>query len=850
MDPLHGAEALRLPPEILSHIAESLDSFQDVVDFVAVSRYTSASRRAIYFGAKRNPRIFKTMLGVFQSVCSRGGDVDTVVSSFHLTADDARLENYKCLRNAVVGGHVRVVAFLVEHFGFTTTDATRVRFEYDEEHLASVKEILPCLKLLYEHLLATAQDMEPKFCMFALHCAVKRGSLEFVQCLVPHIDMSVPDGKKGMLFAIHSACCVGDLPILRHLVEYHEERFPGTLEHEFPGTLEHGVNDTFLMLYIAVRDGHYSVLLYVDQYVHFALEAVRSVFYAACEFGHVAVMQWLLSKGLTAADARSENNAALRLASAEGHLDIVRVLFEELHFSAVDACPSHNSVLQSAIEAGHMLIVEYLFKTVGLALTDAHRNAALQTACCSGHLAIVKFFVEELDCTPADVKCYDDVVRGGFVPVLQYLWELDPLQVIDMRTRASHLRAVAANGALDMLQFLARTQNFTIAILRAGDDAIAREAAEEGHVHIVRWMMETCCLTLHDVCYYSVRRVVIESAGSVRCLLHGAIRFSRVEVVELILEYFKDDASASGASPCSDDSLEQWIPDKGGIFELAWHMAVERGEIAIVKVIAEQLAISLPDPGLASLVAYQGNMDVAKYVLGRPGQGTCTRAEALALVRADNNLALRRAAKLGHVDFLHFLADRFFLTAEDARACNNYALRVAAHIQNNQGAKVTLCLFERFGLTAADARSNNNYALVTAATDNRVNVVRALIETGGLALDDVASRNYQVLHSAAHNDGDTVYEYLLSHFDIDDDFIFAQDQDLAAHAAWGAAYDRMERPSLSQDILSRSVRQCKEDIFQSGYGQPPWQCEVWPGDCASTSSAPSTPSTPSGSLLP
>jgi hypothetical protein len=45
--------------------------------------------------------------------------------------------------------------------------------------------------------------------------------------------------------------------------------------------------------------------------------------------------------------------------------------------------------------------------------------------------------------------------------------------------------------------------------------------------------------------------------------------------------------------------------------------------------------------------------------------------------RAKNNYALRKACERGHLAIVRWLVDRFGLTAEDARAKNNYALRKA-----------------------------------------------------------------------------------------------------------------------------------------------------------------------------
>ena len=77
--------------------------------------------------------------------------------------------------------------------------------------------------------------------------------------------------------------------------------------------------------------------------------------------------------------------------------------------------------------------------------------------------------------------------------------------------------------------------------------------------------------------------------------------------------------------------------------------------------------------------------------------------------RADDNYALRWAAQKGHVEVLRFFKDEWKITADDARADDNYALRWAAQ---NGHVEVLRFLKDEWVLTADDARANYNYALI------------------------------------------------------------------------------------------------------------------------------------------
>lgn len=94
---------------------------------------------------------------------------------------------------------------------------------------------------------------------------------------------------------------------------------------------------------------------------------------------------------------------------------------------------------------------------------------------------------------------------------------------------------------------------------------------------------------------------------------------------------------------------------------------------------------------------------------------------------------IQRAASRGHVDVLSFMHVAWQLTAEDARANDNFALRQAAcHGHVN----VLALLHGTFGLTAVDARADDNWGLRQAARNGHVNVLDFLRSTWGLTLED------------------------------------------------------------------------------------------------------------------
>lgn len=122
-------------------------------------------------------------------------------------------------------------------------------------------------------------------------------------------------------FLAESACLSGDVALLRCL------------------RLRWGWTPTRGNAQIAAWSGHISVLDYMVGECGLASEELRAgrVVCAAASKGHVDVLAWLLAHGVTAADARDDQNKALRIAASRQHIAVVRHLFDEWGFGPDDA---------------------------------------------------------------------------------------------------------------------------------------------------------------------------------------------------------------------------------------------------------------------------------------------------------------------------------------------------------------------------------------------------------------------------------------------------------------------------------------------------------------------------------
>ena len=131
--------------------------------------------------------------------------------------------------------------------------------------------------------------------------------------------------------------------------------------------------------------------------------------------------------------------------------------------------------------------------------------------------------------------------------------------------------------------------------------------------------------------------------------------------------------------------------------------------------------------------------------------------------RADDNKALRSAAEKGHANVLRVLKEVFELTADDARDDENYFLR---HAAKNGHVEVLRFLKDEWGLTADDARACDNAALKYAAEKGHVEVLRFLKDEWELTADDARAGDNDALRLAAYNGHVEALKVLIEYYEV------------------------------------------------------------------------------------
>ncbi len=150
-------------------------------------------------------------------------------------------------------------------------------------------------------------------------------------------------------------------------------------------------------------------------------------FYEYCDKGNLEEIKKL---NLSLDDIISQNNVALRYASENGHLQVIKYLIS-FNLTIDDIKSVNNYALIMASSNGHLKVVKYLIDK-GLTIEDikSYDNYALRWASENGHLIVVKYLIDK-GLTIEDIKSYDNyaiykAIKYGHIELGKYLLSFYP----------------------------------------------------------------------------------------------------------------------------------------------------------------------------------------------------------------------------------------------------------------------------------------------------------------------------------------------------------------------------------------------------------------------------------------
>lgn len=256
----------------------------------------------------------------------------------------------------------------------------------------------------------------------ALLTAVKGGYLEIAKCLMreggAQISERAPVGCTALMFAAMDSF----LEVERYL------------SWEEPITRKRGSN---IALMFAAQEGHLAVLQWLlsKEVAAPITERDHSDYTAlllAVREGHLAVVRWLLSKesGAKITERDIAKQSALLLATEKGHLEVMKCLILEGGAKITKKITWRDSVLLLAAEKGYLQIIQWLLSDDGGVQITEERDCAGYTALLwaarKGHLEVVKWLLNYggAKISEQDYKGYSALLwaaRMGYLEIVEWL---------------------------------------------------------------------------------------------------------------------------------------------------------------------------------------------------------------------------------------------------------------------------------------------------------------------------------------------------------------------------------------------------------------------------------------------
>jgi len=193
-------------------------------------------------------------------------------------------------------------------------------------------------------------------------------------------------------------------------------------------------------------------------------EKERALTYS-CVCRHLRIAQWLTDNfGLTIADARVDDNVALRGNCWSNHPTVFEWLAKQYKLPALDTISKGSFVLHKDGKSSKLEMVKWLIETFELTAKDVRgkENYALRKSCMHGEVKMAKWLVERFELTVADVR-----VKNNYA-----------------------LRESCKHGRLETIQWLIECFGLSKEDVRTHNDYALRESFTQGHFEVTKWLAQ------------------------------------------------------------------------------------------------------------------------------------------------------------------------------------------------------------------------------------------------------------------------------------------------------------------------------------------------------------------------
>lgn len=223
--------------------------------------------------------------------------------------------------------------------------------------------------------------------------------------------------------------------------------------------------------------------------------------------GHLSLVKYFLSlkSEFPKIDPSDSNNDAITGAANNGHLDVLKFLISlKKEFPKIDPSSNANSAILLASEFGQLDVVQYLCTlTSQFPRIDPsdQQNHAVRSAAVKGHFEVVKFLCSlktqfpTIDPSSGQNWALRMASSNGHLEIVKFLLYLDPKIFPNIRPtfgmKAGPWTMAANNGHIHILEWIVSVKtDFPHIIPTENSQSGIDTASSNGHVQTVKWLLE------------------------------------------------------------------------------------------------------------------------------------------------------------------------------------------------------------------------------------------------------------------------------------------------------------------------------------------------------------------------
>lgn len=257
----------------------------------------------------------------------------------------------------------------------------------------------------------------------------------------------------------------------------------------------------------------------------------------ACAAGHLIITRLLLSD--IRVDPSDNDNDAIRMAASRGQVEVVRLL---LSHPRVDPAACDNAAIRLACAGGYLQVVDLLLSDSRVDPT-AESNNAIRVAAEAGNEGIVRRLLADARIDPAAKENYA-IVLASFKGHTQVVWLLlSDARVDPAANDNAAIRFAAANGNADVVKLLLGSLRINPTAMK---NIATRAACEKGHVKVVEMLLSDALVDPSIELLESLLNIATQNGHSE--LVKILQRFTKVKATEMKQEGKRRRGSSNSAA--------------------------------------------------------------------------------------------------------------------------------------------------------------------------------------------------------------------------------------------------------------------------------------------------------------